>query len=75
MFFSEKTGKTMTEQLNNEELKHKIDLYTEGRLTASEVDELWAELIQDEQYMDYMKSVANLKTVVGKRKQTAKVTS
>lgn len=65
----------MTEQLNNEELKHKIDLYTEGRLTASEVDELWAELIQDERYMDYMKSVANLKTVVGKRKQTAKVTS
>lgn len=67
----------MTEHLNNEELKHKIDLYIEGQLTASEVDELWAELIQDERYMDYMKSVANLKAVVHKRKQeeTGKVTS
>ncbi len=65
----------MTEQLNNEELKHKIDLYVEGHLNTSEVDELWAELIQDERYMDYMKTAANLKAVVGKRKQTAKVTS
>lgn len=64
----------MTEQLNNEELKRKIDLYIEGQLNAREVDELWAELIQDERYMDYMKSVANLKAVVDKRKESAKVT-
>ncbi|MCW9707840.1 tetratricopeptide repeat protein [Fodinibius salsisoli] len=64
----------MIEQLNNEELKHKIDLYVEGQLSAREVDELWAELIQDERYMDYMKSVANLKGIVDKRKETAKVT-
>lgn len=64
----------MVEQLDNEELKHKIDLYVEGELTPREVDELWAELIQHEQYMDYMKSVANLKTVVAERREAKKVT-
>ena len=59
----------MIESKSNKELERKIDLYVNGKLNAEEVDELWAELIQDEYYMDYMKSVANLKAVMDEKKQ------
>jgi tetratricopeptide (TPR) repeat protein len=58
----------MIESKSNKELERKIDLYVNGRLKEDEVDELWAELIQDEYYMDYMKSVANLKSVIDAKK-------
>lgn len=58
----------MIESNFNKELEYKIDLYVNGKLNADEVDELWAELIQDEYYLDYMKSVANLKDLVDSRK-------
>lgn len=48
----------------NKDLERKIDLYINGKLNAEQTDELWAELIQDEYYLDYMKSVANLKAVI-----------
>ncbi|MCP9292368.1 MULTISPECIES: tetratricopeptide repeat protein [Gracilimonas] len=64
----------MIESKINKELERKIDLYVNGRLDAEQVDELWSELIQDEYYMDYMKSVANLKAVID-RKQAAKPSS
>ncbi|MEQ8523595.1 tetratricopeptide repeat protein [Gracilimonas sp.] len=64
----------MIESKINKELERKIDLYVNGRLDAEQTDELWAELIQDEYYMDYMKSVANLKAVID-RKQSAKPSS
>lgn len=58
----------MIESKINKDLERKIDLYVNGELKAEQVDELWAELIQDEYYLDYMKSVANIKAVVdGKR--------
>jgi tetratricopeptide (TPR) repeat protein len=63
----------MVDQLDNEELKRKIDLYVEGQLSPAEVDELWTELIQDERYMDYTKSVANLKTIVAERSKAEEV--
>lgn len=59
----------MIESKSNKELERKIDLYVNGKLNADEVDELWAELIQDEYYMDYMKSVANLKNVIDEKNQ------
>ncbi|WP_103665463.1 tetratricopeptide repeat protein [Gracilimonas amylolytica] len=59
----------MIESKVNKELERKIDLYVNGKLNADETDELWAELIQDEYYLDYMKSVANLKAVIDKKKQ------
>ncbi len=48
----------------NKELERKIDLYVNGELNSDQADELWAELIQDDYYLDYMKSVANLKAVI-----------
>lgn len=63
----------MSERLNNQNLKQRIDQYVNGRLSPKEVDELWAELIQKEKYLDYMKNMANLKTVVEKRKAAGKV--
>jgi tetratricopeptide (TPR) repeat protein len=66
----------MIESKVNKELERQIDLYVNGKLNADETDELWAELIQDQYYLDYMKSVANLKAVIDKKKQaqpTAKI--
>ena len=63
----------MSERLNNKNLKERIDQYVNGQLSPEEVDELWSELVQKEEYLDYMKSMANLKTVVEKRKAAEKV--
>ena len=54
----------MIESKINKDLERQIDLYVNGKLTDEQVDELWAELIQDEYYLDYTKSVANLKVVI-----------
>ncbi|MFP8487666.1 hypothetical protein ACKGJO_01070 [Gracilimonas sp. Q87] len=60
----------MIESKVNKELERKIDLYVNGKLNADETDELWAELVQDQYYLDYMKSVANIKAVLDRNKQT-----
>lgn len=54
----------MIQNKQNKELERKIDLYVNGMLAQDEIDELWAELIQDDYYLDYMKSVANLKAII-----------
>jgi tetratricopeptide (TPR) repeat protein len=64
----------MIESKIDKDLERRIDLYVNGELNAEETDELWAELIQDEYYLDYMKSVANLKAVID-RKQASKPSS
>lgn len=56
----------MIESNTRKELEQRIEDYVHGKLSAQEVDELWAVLIQDEYYMDYMKSVANLKKIAQK---------
>ncbi|MFA5670354.1 MAG: hypothetical protein WC967_14025 [Balneolaceae bacterium] len=57
----------------NKGLEEKIERYINGELNIEQVDELWVELIQDEYYLDYMKSVANLKEIIlTKRAQAAK---
>ncbi|MFD2532837.1 tetratricopeptide repeat protein [Gracilimonas halophila] len=60
----------MIESKVNKELEKKIDLYINGMLDAEQTDELWAELIQDDYYLDYMKSVANLKSIIDRKKAT-----
>ncbi|MGM0546365.1 MAG: tetratricopeptide repeat protein [Bacteroidota bacterium] len=62
----------MIESFNKKELEEKIDQYINGQLDAQEVDELWAELIQDDYHLDYMKSVANLKAVIERRREEKK---
>lgn len=59
----------MIESKINKELEGQIDLYVNGKLSEEQVDELWAELIQDEYYLDYTKSVANLKAVIEKKRK------
>lgn len=62
----------MTESKHNLELEEKIDLYLDGKLSAAEVDELWAELIQDEYYYDYLKTAASLKGLANENKAEKK---
>jgi tetratricopeptide (TPR) repeat protein len=62
----------MIESFNKKELEEKIDQYVNGQLSAQEVDELWAELIQDGYHLDYLKSVANLKAVIKRKREEQK---
>ena len=62
----------MIESFNKKELEEKIDLYINGQLSAQEVDELWAELIQDGYHLDYLKSAANLKAVIERKREERK---
>ncbi|MDZ7658379.1 hypothetical protein [Fodinibius sp.] len=62
----------MIESFNKKELEEKIDQYVNGKLSAQEVDELWAELIQDGYHLDYLKSVANLKAVIEQKREEQK---
>jgi tetratricopeptide (TPR) repeat protein len=64
----------MIESFNKKELEEKIDQYINGQLSAQEVDELWAELIQDDYHLDYLKSVANLKAVIERKREEQKNT-
>lgn len=59
----------MIESNSKKELERKIDLYTNGRLNSEEVDELWVELVQDDYYLDYLKTVAATKEVVQKQRK------
>lgn len=43
------------------DLAEKVDRYINGQLSEKEIDNLWADLIQNENYMDYLKTVASLK--------------
>ncbi|MEX0721146.1 MAG: tetratricopeptide repeat protein [Balneolaceae bacterium] len=59
----------MIESKVNKDLEKRIDLYVNGKLNTEEIDVLWADLVQDEYYLDYMKSVANIKAVLDKRNE------
>ena len=63
----------MIESNVKKDLEYKIDLYINGKLNQEEVDELWAELIQDGYYLDYTKSVANLKAVIESNRESQQV--
>ncbi len=54
----------MIESFKKEEIKGRIDKYINGKLSEDEIDELWAELIQDGYHLDYLKSAANLREVL-----------
>lgn len=63
----------MIESFSENKIEEKIDQYVNGQLSQEEIDELWAELIQNGYHLDYLKTVANLKEAVKKRKQKRKV--
>jgi len=61
----------MIKSNRNRILEKRIEEYVDGKLTSSEIDELWAELINNEYYLDYMKSVASLKKIAADRQKEA----
>lgn len=46
------------------QVNEKIIRYVNGRLSEDEIEELWAEIIRDEYYMNYLKTIVNLKKVI-----------
>jgi tetratricopeptide (TPR) repeat protein len=51
-------------------IEQKIDRYVNGELSAEEIDELWAQIVQKQEHMDYLTTSANLKEVVSDNKPT-----
>ncbi len=62
----------MNERSSKRPLEEQIERYVDARLSQEEIDELWAELIQDGEKLEYLKSVANLKAVVRRKRQKRK---
>jgi len=60
----------MIESNINNELEKKIDQYMGGNLNEEEIDELWSEVIFDDYYYDYMKTVASLKGLADGQKKS-----
>lgn len=58
----------MIENNFNKDLERQIDLYINGELNQQQTDELWAELVQNEYYLDYMKTVVNVKAIIDRNK-------
>lgn len=65
----------MIESHIDKELEEKIDQYVNGQLSQKEIDELWAELVQDGDQLDYLKTVANTKAVIESERDKASVFS
>jgi len=59
----------MIESNTNKELEEKIDRYVSGNLSEKEIDELWSEIIFDDYYYDYLKTVASLKGLANGEKR------
>ncbi|MEX0660813.1 MAG: tetratricopeptide repeat protein [Balneolaceae bacterium] len=66
----------MIESNIREDIEQKIEDYIHGKLSAKEIDELWAELIEDDYYLDYLKSMAALKKILNEnsRKKSKRFT-
>lgn len=65
----------MIESHSNNELEKKIDRYVNGQLSEEEIDELWAELVQDGEKLDYLKTVANTRAVLESEQKEARIFS
>lgn len=64
----------MIQNNQNKSLEREIELYLNGQLSDEQVDNLWAKLIQDGYYLDYMKTAANLKSVILENREEIKPT-
>lgn len=63
----------MIESNRNKDLEKRIEAYVDGNLLPREIDELWAELLDNEYYYDYMKSVASLKKISEDREEESRL--
>jgi len=57
----------------NNDIERRIDFYLEGKLSHEEIDELWADLLQDKYYYDYMKTAATLKGMAQEKQSEATI--
>ncbi len=64
----------MIESNVKNDLERKIDLYINGKLTTEEIDDLWSDLIQDDYYLDYTKTFANLKDLIESKRNESETT-
>ncbi len=58
----------MSDKKEKIEIEEKIDRYIDGELSQEQIDDLWTKLIQREEYIDYLKTSANLKDMAEKKK-------
>lgn len=63
----------MIESNRNKDLEKRIEAYVDGDLSTREIDELWAELLDNEYYYDYMKSVASMKKIAEDRQEKSRL--
>lgn len=56
---------------NDNDIKRRIDQYIEGQLSENEIDDLWAEIVQSQEHIDYLNTMANMRGAV-EEKQKAK---
>lgn len=59
----------MIESNIREDIEQKIDDYIQEKLSVEEIDDLWADLIEDDYYLDYLKSSAALNKIIKEREQ------
>ena len=53
------------------DIRERIDQYVNGQLSEDEIDDLWADIVQDEEHVDYLNTMADLKEVAGKKQKEA----
>ncbi len=59
----------MIESNIREDIEQTIDDYIQEKLSDEEIDALWAELIEDDYYLDYLKSAATLNKIINEKSQ------
>jgi hypothetical protein len=50
-------------QIKPTEIENAIECYVHGRLNEDEIEGLWIELIQNSEYLDYLKTYAALSSL------------
>ncbi len=56
--------------MQREQILQKIDDYLNGKLSTGEIEELWVEILDQPEYVDYINTLVNVKEVLENRKKT-----
>ena len=55
--------------MQREQILQKIDDYLNGKLSTGEIEELWVEILDQPEYVDYINTLVNVKEVLKNRKK------
>lgn len=61
----------MSTNKNHKDIERRIDQYLNGQLSDDEIEDLWADIVQSQEHLDYLNTMANLKEVVGNKRKKA----